>query len=113
MMTRVLVAAMPLTLLLALMPAGAQSTGLDRLHAQARVGGKVCMTEHEHYGEGTMASRRGAELAAMRAWSRFTAFEYGSQWGSYRAAAGKKLDCSQAGRSWVCKTWARPCRPAR
>ena len=112
-MTRVLVAAMPLAAVLALISSGAQSTGLDRLHAQARVGGKVCMTEHEHYGEGTMASRRGAELAAMRAWSRFTAFEYGSQWGSYRAAAGKKLDCSQAGRSWVCKTWARPCRPAR
>jgi len=29
-------------------PALAQETGLDRLHAQARVGSRICMTAHEH-----------------------------------------------------------------
>lgn len=111
MMTRARFAAIVMITLLAPLPAGAQTTGLDRLHTQARVGGKTCMTEHEHYGEGTMRTKRGAELAAMRAWSSFTAFEYGAPWGSYAAAAGKKMDCSKnSNETWLCKTTARPCR---
>jgi hypothetical protein len=93
--------------------ASAQTDGRDKFHAQARVGNKVCMTEHEHYGEGELPSRRGAEAAAKRAWSSFTAWEYGQAWGNYALAAGKKMSCTQSGGRWLCKTTARPCRPAR
>jgi hypothetical protein len=61
------------TLLAALLASAlAQTNGRDKFHTQARVGNKVCMTEHEHYGEGELPSRRGAEAAAKRAWSSFT-----------------------------------------
>lgn len=112
-MTRCWLAAIPVALLLAPGPAAAEVTGLDGLHAQARVGSKVCMTEHEHYGEGSMPTRRAAELAAIRSWSGFTAFEYGRPWGSYQLAVGKAMECSNSGSSWLCKTRARPCRPAK
>lgn len=112
-MTRYALAGITLILLLAPLAAGAHATGLDGLHAQARVGAKVCMTEHEHYGEGSMPTRRAAERAAIRSWSGFTAFEYGRPWGSYRLAAGKTMDCSSSGGRWFCKTRARPCRPAK
>ncbi len=105
-------AAILMILLLVPFPASAELTGLDRIHAQARVGSKVCMTEHEHYGEGNMPTRRAAERLAIRSWSGFTAFEYGRPWGSYRLAAGKRMECSQSSGRWLCKTWARPCRPA-
>ncbi len=85
-------------------------TGLDKLHPQARVGGKTCMTDHEHGGEGTLPSKKGASEAAVRHWESFTAWEYGKPWGSYRLAAAKKMDCQQGGSGWVCKTTARPCR---
>lgn len=113
MMTRPRIAAIPILMLLAPLPAAAQTTGLDALHSQTRVGGKICMTEHEHYGEGSTSSKRGAQLAAARMWSSFTTWEYGPPWGSYKAAAGKRMDCSSEGGKWTCKTYARPCRRGR
>lgn len=112
MMARNWVATAPIVLLLLPSSASAELTGLDRLHAQARVGNKICMVRHEHYGEGSMPTRRAAELMAIRSWSGFTAFEYGRPWGNYRLAAGRKMECSESGGRWVCKTSARPCRPA-
>ncbi len=114
-MSRALLAAIPIMVLLAPIPAlaGVESTGLDRIHDQARVGGKVCMTKHEHYGEGSMPTRRAAQLVAMRSWSSFASFEYGSSWGNYARAAAKKMDCSESGGRWLCKTTARPCRIGR
>lgn len=85
-------------------------TGLDKLHAQAREGGRTCMTEHEHGGEGSLPSKKGASEAAARHWESFTVWEYGKAWGSYRLAAGKKMECAAGGAGWVCKTAARPCR---
>jgi hypothetical protein len=88
-------------------------TGIDKIHAQARVGGKVCMVDHEHYGEGNLPSKRGAEAAAVRAWESFTAWEYGSAWGRYSLAVAKKMSCSASGAAWTCQTTARPCRTGR
>ncbi len=85
-------------------------TGFDKLHAQARVDGKTCMTEHEHGGEGTLPSKKGATEAAVRHWESFTAWEYGKTWGSYRLASGKRMECTQGGAGWICRTAARPCR---
>ncbi len=92
----------------------AASTGVDSIHAQARVGSKVCMTDHEHYGESTpWVTRKGAEAAAIRNWADFTAWEYGRLWGSYASAVTKKMSCEQSAGMWVCKTTARPCRSGR
>lgn len=92
----------------------AASTGLDSIHPQARVGSKVCMIDHEHYGESApWVTRKGAEAAAIRNWSNFTAWEYGSNWRSYAAAMAKKMSCEQSSGMWVCKTTARPCRGGR
>ncbi|HEX5599513.1 MAG TPA: hypothetical protein VFX46_02650 [Hyphomicrobiaceae bacterium] len=113
MMTRYLLAAIALIILTGPLASAAQALGLDFLHAQARVGNKVCMTEHEHYGEGTMPTKQAAQSVAIRSWSDFTAFEYGRIWGSYRLAEGKRMDCSQTANGWLCKTYARPCRPAK
>lgn len=88
-------------------------TGIDKIHAQARVGGKVCMIRHEHGGDGTMPSEGGAEAAAIRAWEVFTADEYGTAWGEYELAAAKKMRCTPSGDAWTCQTTARPCRAAR
>jgi len=89
----------------------AATTGLDKLHDQARVAGKTCMTDHEHGGEGTLPSKKGASEAAIRHWEGFTTWEYGKVWGSYRLAVGRKMDCQTGGSGWLCKTTARPCRP--
>lgn len=94
-------------------PARAQKsplTGLDALHEQARVGGKTCMIDHEHGGEGTLPSKKGASEAAIRHWESFTTWEYGKVWGSYRVAAARKMDCQSGGSGWLCKTTALPCR---
>ena len=112
-MLRFLMTAVVVASVFAQAPAFAQETGLSGLHAQARVGGKICMTEHEHYGEGTMPTRPGAQQAAVRAWVSFTAFEYGDPWGSYASAVGKRMDCAQSSGKWECKTWARPCKRGR
>ena len=71
----------------------AASTGLDKLHDQARVGGRTCMTDHEHGGEGSLPSKKGASEAAIRHWEGFTIWEYGKTRGSYRLAVGRKMDC--------------------
>lgn len=91
----------------------ASVTGIDKIHAQARVGGKVCMVDHEHFGEGNLPSKRGAQAAAVRAWESFTAWEYGTVWGRYSLAAAKKMSCSGSGAAWTCQTTARPCRPGK
>lgn len=97
-------------------PAVAQQTraitGIDRIHAQAQFGNRVCMTSHRHYGEGTMLSRKGAEAAAIRAWQIFTADEYGNAWGSHALATNKSMKCSQSGGFWTCGAIAYPCRSA-
>ncbi|MGD9829349.1 MAG: hypothetical protein AB7E70_13230 [Hyphomicrobiaceae bacterium] len=94
-------------------PALAQSTGHDALHLQARVGNRVCFTEHEHYGEGgPFPSRRVAEGAAIRAWTIGTVDEYGRTWGRYEIAIAKKMVCSQTEGRYFCKVTARPCRLA-
>ena len=85
--------------------------GMASLHAQQRVGGKVCMTSHFHNGQSTNApSRKAAEMAAIRDWTGFTAWEYGGAWANFQLAASKSMKCSQSGSTWGCNVEARPCR---
>ncbi|MGE5513116.1 MAG: hypothetical protein ACM31O_17940 [Bacteroidota bacterium] len=94
-------------------PAMAQETGLDALHAQVRVGGKICMLDHYHDGASNGAgSRKQAEAEAIESWASFTAWEYGNNWGSWRLAEGKSVSCDRGSGSWTCTLQARPCKPA-
>ncbi|MEZ5849378.1 MAG: hypothetical protein R3D68_01845 [Hyphomicrobiaceae bacterium] len=88
-------------------------TGIDQIHAQKRVGRKTCFTDHDHYGEATMPSRKVAEKLAIRQWEIFTANEYGSAWGSYAKAVAKRVNCEKNAASWTCKLHAIPCRSGR
>lgn len=91
--------------------ASAQDTGLSGLHDKVRVGGKVCFSDHYHSGASSgERSRKAAEMAAIRSWQDFTAWEYGSAWGSFANAASKSMKCGQTGGSWSCNVDARPCR---
>lgn len=90
----------------------AEDTGLDAIHEQYRVGGKVCFTEHTHYGNtaGAMATKAAAQKDAIESWRSFTDFEYGPRWSSFNKAIAKKMDCTQGGGGWTCAVEARPCR---
>jgi hypothetical protein len=68
------------------------------------------MADHFHDGSGTGSTRARAQAAAIRAWIDFTAWEYGSRWGSYGAAISKSMSCSGGPGSYSCSTSARPCR---
>ena len=87
-------------------------TGFDKLHQQARIGGKVCMTDHEHACESQPSLKKGAVAAAICHWENFPVWEYGKPWGKHALAAGQKMDCKAGGAGWVCATRARPCRSA-
>lgn len=98
--------------------AKADETGLDSIHDQAAAKGRrICMTSHFHDGSGAGANRKEAEAKAVRAWVDFTAWEYGSTWGSFQLAEAKSMNCSDAGGRWSCNASARPCkrdaRPAK
>lgn len=57
-----------------------------------RIGGRICLAAHEHYGESPpWPSKRGAMAAAKRAWELSTLWEYGTRWNKYRLAAGKRV----------------------
>jgi hypothetical protein len=86
--------------------------GLAGLHAQAREGRHICMTEHSHHGSSAgQPTKKEAEAEAVRSWSSFTAFEYGAAWGDYTIAAGKDMQCSQsASGGGGCEVGARPCK---
>jgi len=91
--------------------ARADETGLASMHAWRRERGRICMSDHWHYGSsGTQRSRRTARRAAIRSWQDFTDLEYGSSWARWSRAASKRMGCSRSGGSWSCDVEARPCR---
>ncbi|MGF1649024.1 MAG: hypothetical protein ACFCUN_01075 [Hyphomicrobiaceae bacterium] len=78
---------------------------------KARFGNKTCFTTHTHYGESTVwPSKASAERHAAREWERFTKWEYGPTWASYRLARVVNMKCNRSGSGWVCSTTAYPCR---
>lgn len=98
-------------LLSAAATAAAQDSGLSGLHQKVRVGGKLCMYDHYHSASSNgQSSRKAAEVAAIRSWQDFTAWEYGGAWGSFAMAEGKKVSCFGSGSSFNCDVDARPCR---
>jgi hypothetical protein len=100
-------------IMLLLPPGAASAQGLADMHAQKRVGKKICMVDHFHNGASSgEPSRKAAEAAAIRSWEGFTTWEYGGSWGSFKLAEGKSMNCGPAAGGWSCDTSARPCRSA-
>jgi len=100
------------TLALATVPlAVADETGMATMHGLRKEAGKTCMDDHWHYGSSNgMASRKAAEVDAIKSWSSFTDFEYGSNWARWGKAASKSMSCSPSGGTWGCQIEARPCK---
>lgn len=91
-------------------PALADQTGFASMHNMARVGGKMCMTDHWHYGNGQGSTKAAAQKDAIGSWQSFTDFEYGSDWARFSKAVAKRISCSQSGSGFSCQVEARPCR---
>jgi hypothetical protein len=94
-----------------LQTAAADETGLASMHAWRKVGKKTCMVDHFHSGSGSGATQKIAEMAALRDWSSFTDFEYGSDWANPRIAAQRTMRCSRESTTFACQVEALPCRP--
>lgn len=112
-MAKIAVAALAASLALALplAPASADDTGVGQmLHTMKRIGKKVCFDEHYHTGSGTGATKKAAEVDAVKAWAGFTAFEYGTDWAQWSKAHNKSLKCSPGGSGFSCQADAVPCK---
>lgn len=95
----------------AVAPAIADETGFASMHDQRREGAKTCFTDHFHYGQSYgVASKKSAEVAAIKDWQGFTAFEYGSSWSNFQLAGSRGIKCEQGPSGWGCNVEARPCR---
>ena len=80
----------------------------------ARRTGKVCMTDHFHYGSSSgHRTKKIARTEAIASWAGFTAFEYGSAWASFRLARSKGERCARGENGWGCNVEAVPCRRVR
>lgn len=89
----------------------ADETGLATMHEWRRERGRLCMTDHWHYGSsGSQRSRATAQRAAIRSWVDFTNLEYGTTWARWGRAASKRMTCSRSGTGWNCDVEARPCK---
>ncbi len=92
-------------------PASADDTGVGQmLHTMKRYGKKVCFEGHFHTGSGTGATKKAAEVDAVKAWAGFTAWEYGTDWAQWSKAHAKTLTCSQNSSGFSCQADAMPCK---
>ena len=93
-------------------PGLADETGMaGALHDLRKVRGKICMSDHFHYGKGShKRKKRSARIEAIQDWRGFVAWEYGSDWANFRRAVSKSIACTKASGIWACKVEARPCR---
>ena len=77
----------------------------------ARRRGKVCMTDHFHYGSSSgVRNKKIARAEAIASWAGFTAFEYGNAWARFKRARSKSVRCVRADSGWGCNVEAVPCR---
>lgn len=88
--------------------------GLAAMHKLGIENGRLCMTDHIHYGQtGVWPTKNEAKASAIKSWAGFTRFEYGNRWAQFRVAAAKKFDCNaqtnSRGEGWTCTVEARPC----
>ena len=95
-------------------PAFAQSSGLDVIHTQMRLGNRICFVDHDHSYGGSGPTRRSALRAAITGWSSFTSLEYGAAWGRFSRAKNRSANCYKGGlnarKRWYCDVVAVACR---
>lgn len=86
-------------------------SGLAAMHDMRREGGRLCFSDHFHYGSSNgEKSAKAAQAAAIASWSDFVIFEYDPSWASFSRASAKEVKCSQGSSGWSCDVSARPCR---
>lgn len=112
---RVTVGTMSLFLMVAgQAPLHADDTGLaETLHDVQREKRQICMIDHFHYGAGENRKKRLAKKSAISDWANLVAWEYGTDWASFRRAGSKSNDCKETLGVWTCHVEARPCRRIR
>lgn len=90
---------------------GAAVSGLAAMHDMRREGGRLCFSEHFHYGSSNgEKSAKAAQAAAIASWSDFVIFEYDPSWASFTKSASKDIKCSQGSGGWGCDVSSRPCK---
>lgn len=88
----------------------AQAISVGRVQPDGAICRELFRQPHDHHGRG-FGSTRGAALAkAIKRWSGFTRFEYGSAWGDWGIARRKAVNCSAGRRGWYCKIEGQPCK---
>jgi hypothetical protein len=106
-----LLVAVMATALIEVPASNADDTGVASIHALRHEGGRLCMSDHWHYGSsGSQPSRAGAQRAAVRSWQDFTDLEYGSDWARFGRAASRRMGCSHSSGGWTCDAEGRPCK---
>ena len=88
----------------------ADDTGMASTHSWRNEGNKTCFLEHSHAGDGEGRTKRAAKKAAIRVWREFTAWEYGTDWASYRRASRKLVTYTKSANGWSARIEAWPCR---
>jgi hypothetical protein len=104
--------ALGLAMAMVAQPAAADDTGVaTSLHASMRVGNKLCLIDHSHAGSSSgLPTVAAAKNEAIKAWSGFTAWEYGTDWANIRKAIRVSMRCSQSSGGWGCDLDANPCK---
>lgn len=83
----------------------AQST-----HTVRREGGKLCIVDHTHGGEGSGGTKNVALNGAINAFVVTTVDEYGSDWAKWSKAASKSVKYTKTADGWTAHAEARPCK---
>ena len=109
-MIQKLIAALMLSLCIVTTSHAANDDGMAGMHGQRVERNKICFDDHSHAGGAEGKTKRAAHRDAIREWRSFTAWEYGSIWGSYKRAAGKTVEYTKAKVGWFARVIARPCR---
>jgi hypothetical protein len=91
----------------------ADETGTASMHSWQKEGRKTCFVDHSHSGTGEGRTKSKARRSAIIAWREFTAWEYGSDWASYRHARSKAISYTKAAKGWSARVDGRPCNPKR
>lgn len=86
------------------------SGGLDSMHEQRREAGRVCMSDHFHYGSGAGRTKPIALADAISSWQSFTDFEYGGRWASWKRSASKEIKYASTPQGFAADISSRPCR---
>ncbi len=91
----------------------ADETSMASMHSWQKEGRKTCFVDHSHSSTGEGRTKSKARSAAITAWREFTAWEYGTDWASYKHARSKSISYTKAVKGWSASVEGRPCNPKR